>query len=54
MELRPGLTLAAADDIKFRIRDSLLADPDISDVTMGIIEDNGVRDWRQTELAENP
>ncbi|TYP79550.1 cation diffusion facilitator family transporter [Paenibacillus methanolicus] len=46
IELRPGLTLAVADDIKFRVRDKLLATPDIADVTLGIIEDNGVRDWR--------
>ncbi|WP_407673390.1 cation diffusion facilitator family transporter [Paenibacillus silvisoli] len=45
IELRPGLTLADADDIKFKIRDSLLHDPDIADVTLGIIEDNGVRNW---------
>lgn len=46
IELRPGLTLAVADDIKFRVRDKLLATPDIADVTLGIIEDNGVRDWQ--------
>lgn len=45
IELRTGLTLAVADDIKYRVRDSLLTDPDISDVTMGILEDNGVPDW---------
>ncbi|TKI57303.1 cation transporter [Brevibacillus antibioticus] len=47
VELRPGLSLAVADDIKYRIRDSLLTDPDISDVTMGILEDNGVDNWKQ-------
>ncbi|CAI8988933.1 Cation diffusion facilitator family transporter [Brevibacillus sp. IT-7CA2] len=46
VELRTGLSLAVADDIKYRIRDSLLTDPDISDVTMGILEDNGVDDWK--------
>jgi cation diffusion facilitator family transporter len=45
IELRTGLTLADADDIKFRVRDKLLLDSDIIDVTLGIIEDNGVRDW---------
>nr|WP_270877628.1 cation transporter dimerization domain-containing protein [Paenibacillus aestuarii] len=45
IELRKGLTLAAADDIKFRVRDKLLEDSDISDVTLGIIEDNGVKNW---------
>lgn len=45
IELRPGLSLADADDIKFKIRDRLLLDADIADVTIGIIEDNGVRNW---------
>ncbi|MDI4643603.1 cation diffusion facilitator family transporter [Cohnella hashimotonis] len=45
IELRPGLTLADADDIKFKIRDRLLLDSDIADVTIGIIEDNGVKNW---------
>ncbi|MBO7746552.1 cation diffusion facilitator family transporter [Paenibacillus sp. MWE-103] len=45
IELQVGMTLADADDVKFRVRDKLLQDPDISDVTLGIIEDNGVRDW---------
>lgn len=45
IELRPGLTLAEAANIKFRIRDKLLAYEDITDVTLGIIEDNGVTDW---------
>ena len=46
IELRPGLTLAKADSIKSRIRDLLLAYEDVTDVTLGIIEDNGVKDWR--------
>lgn len=45
IELRPGLTLADADDIKFKVRDSLLKDADIADVTLGILEDNGVKNW---------
>ncbi|MCM3626122.1 cation diffusion facilitator family transporter [Paenibacillus glycanilyticus] len=45
VELRPGLTLADADDIKFKIRDTLLKEAEIADVTIGIIEDNGVRNW---------
>lgn len=45
IELKTGLTLADADDIKFKVRDKLLADPHISDVTLGILEDNGVRNW---------
>lgn len=45
MELRKGLSLADADDIKFRVRDRLLDDPDISDVTLGIIEEDNVQNW---------
>lgn len=54
IELRPGLTLADADDIKFRIQDKLIADPDISDVGIAIIEDDGVKHWtpkKQEELV---
>lgn len=46
IELRPGLTLAMADHIKYRIRDQLLAYEDVTDVTLGIFEDNGVKNWR--------
>ncbi|MVO99508.1 cation diffusion facilitator family transporter [Paenibacillus lutrae] len=45
IELKPGMTLADADDVKLRIREKLLGDPDIADVTLGILEDNGVKDW---------
>jgi len=48
IELRPGLSLAVADDIKFRIRDKLLTYKDITDVTLGIIEDTGIKDWETT------
>ncbi|AEI39140.1 cation diffusion facilitator family transporter [Paenibacillus mucilaginosus KNP414] len=50
IELRRGLALAEADDIKFRVRDKLLADIDIADVTLGIIEDNGIQTWNLEEL----
>lgn len=45
VELEKGLSLADADDIKFRLRDALLRDPDISDVTLGIIEDDEIKTW---------
>ncbi|WP_141505428.1 cation diffusion facilitator family transporter [Paenibacillus luteus] len=45
MELKPGLTLADADDIKFKVRDKLLQDSDITDAILGIIEDDGVKSW---------
>jgi cation diffusion facilitator family transporter len=49
IELRSGLTLAKAGIIKTRIRDQLLASDEITDVTLGIIEDNGIQNWRATE-----
>lgn len=52
IELRRGLSLADADDIKFRVQDELIADPDITDVGIGIIEDNGVKDWTPKKLEE--
>ncbi|MCG7409302.1 cation diffusion facilitator family transporter [Paenibacillus sp. ACRRX] len=52
IELRRGLSLADADDIKFRVQDQLIADPDITDVVLGIIEDNGVKDWTPNVLNE--
>lgn len=45
IELRPGLSLAEADKIKARVREKLMADGDITDVTLGGLADNGVRDW---------
>lgn len=46
LELRKGLTLADADDIKFRVRDTVLKDPDIDDVILGIIEADDVQNWK--------
>lgn len=52
IELRKGLTLADADDIIFRVQDKLMADPDITDVILGVLEDNGVTDWTPEALNE--
>lgn len=38
-------TLAEADDIKIRVKENVLKDPDIADVGIGIIEDDGDIDW---------
>lgn len=46
LELRKGLTLADADDIKFRVRDKVLTDPDVDDVVMGIIEADDIQTWK--------
>ncbi|MBM7649125.1 cation diffusion facilitator family transporter [Bacillus ectoiniformans] len=45
LELQKGMTLADADDVKFKVRDVLANDPDISDVALGIIEDDGKQSW---------
>lgn len=45
IELRKGLSLAEADDIKFRVKKSLLNESEISDVTLGIIEDDDRTTW---------
>jgi divalent metal cation (Fe/Co/Zn/Cd) transporter len=47
IELVEGLTLAVADDIKIGVRNKLLDDPDISDVTIGILETDQVQTWKQ-------
>ncbi|WP_050182037.1 cation diffusion facilitator family transporter [Domibacillus robiginosus] len=45
IELRKGLSLAEADDIKFRVKKRLLEESEISDVTLGIIEDDNRATW---------
>jgi divalent metal cation (Fe/Co/Zn/Cd) transporter len=45
IELKKGLSLADADDIKYRVRDKLLTDTDVGDVTLGIIETDEVQNW---------
>jgi len=45
IELRKGFTLADAGIVKQRLRARLLGDPDLSDVTLGLTEDDGVRSW---------
>lgn len=49
LELRKGLSLADADDIKFRVRDKVLNDHDVDDVLMGIIETDDVQTWKLEE-----
>jgi cation diffusion facilitator family transporter len=43
LELKTGLSLAEAEDIKFHLKAKLLEDPGITDVTLGICEDNGIQ-----------
>lgn len=49
IELRAGLSLADADDIKFRVRDLLLTDTDIGDATLGILETDNVQTWKDED-----
>lgn len=44
--------MAVADDIKFRVQDKLIADPEITDMGLGIIEENGVIDWTPKKHEE--
>ncbi|MRG87516.1 cation diffusion facilitator family transporter [Salinibacillus xinjiangensis] len=46
IELKKGLSLAEADDIKFRVRDKVLGLPDIDDVVLGIIESDDKQTWQ--------
>lgn len=45
VELKKGLTLNEADDLKFRLTDKLLKDSNITDVVVGIIEDDEEKTW---------
>lgn len=45
IELRGGMTLAEAGKSKTRIITKLMSDPDISDVTLGVLEDDGIKLW---------
>lgn len=45
VELKKGLTLDEADDLKFRLSDKLLDSSLISDVVLGVIEEDGVVSW---------
>ncbi|RIX53649.1 cation diffusion facilitator family transporter [Paenibacillus nanensis] len=48
VELRKGLSLAEATEIKQRVIDAMLKDHDIADVTLGIMDDNGEVTWQRT------
>lgn len=45
IELRGGMTLAEAGKSKTKIIAKLMSDPDISDVTLGVLEDDGIKLW---------
>ncbi|WP_163526693.1 cation diffusion facilitator family transporter [Halobacillus ihumii] len=45
IELRKGMTLAEADDIKSQVEEKVLQDESIVDATIGILETNDQKDW---------
>jgi len=47
VELRKGFSLAEATEINHRVRAKLLEDPDVADVTLGIMDDNGIISWKR-------
>ncbi|UOR11871.1 cation diffusion facilitator family transporter [Halobacillus amylolyticus] len=46
IELKKGLTLGEADDIKYQVQDKVLEDPGVVDVTIGILETDDQKDWQ--------
>lgn len=53
IELRIGMTLAEAGQTKARINAILLKDPDIADVVLGILEDDGIKLWNPNYDTES-
>lgn len=45
VELKKGLTLDKADDLKYRMSKKLLNDPNITNVVLAVVEDDGIREW---------
>ncbi|WP_257346634.1 cation diffusion facilitator family transporter [Pseudalkalibacillus decolorationis] len=52
IELRKGFSLADADDIKFKVKEMLLEDSDIGDVTLGILETDELESWDKEKRNE--
>jgi cation diffusion facilitator family transporter len=52
IEIDPSLTIAAADDIKDRIQEKIMAEKGVVDVTIEFDEEDGVTSWK-SESSEN-
>ncbi|MEH7352869.1 cation diffusion facilitator family transporter [Neobacillus drentensis] len=52
IEIDPGLTVAAADDIKDRLEEKIMAERGVVDVTIEIDEEDGVMTWQNR--SESP
>ncbi|UOQ94189.1 cation diffusion facilitator family transporter [Halobacillus shinanisalinarum] len=46
IELKEGLTLGEADDIKYQVQEKVMEDPGVVDVTIGILETDDQKDWQ--------
>ncbi|MFB9973186.1 cation diffusion facilitator family transporter [Allobacillus sp. SKP2-8] len=53
LELEKGMTLADADDVKFRVADQILEQSYIDDVFLGIIESDDQQTWTDISLDQN-
>ncbi|WP_143833750.1 cation diffusion facilitator family transporter [Oceanobacillus senegalensis] len=47
IELKKGITLTEADDIKYKMKELLLRQPEVADVILATIEDEGVLDKQE-------
>jgi cation diffusion facilitator family transporter len=52
IELKRDMSLAEADHVKLRVKYVLVSEPNITDVTLGVMEDNGVRNYLGVEEAK--
>ncbi|SDH96527.1 cation diffusion facilitator family transporter [Alteribacillus persepolensis] len=52
VELEKGLSLDKAEDIKKQLRTDILNDPDIDDVTLGVVETDEEKNWKSTNKHE--
>ncbi|RSL30276.1 cation transporter [Salibacterium salarium] len=53
VELTKGLSLDKADDIKRQIREAVLEDPDVDDVTLGVVETDEKQDLKPNDKPQS-
>lgn len=53
LELEKGMTLADADDVKFRVAEKILDQSYIDDVFLGIIESDDKQTWTDITLDKD-
>ncbi|MCP3029305.1 cation diffusion facilitator family transporter [Halobacillus sp. A5] len=53
IELEKGLSLAEAEDIKYKVKEKVLEDESISDVTLGVIESDEEKNWSMDQYEED-